>query len=131
MSKPITRSYVLPDAPGSAKLARDHVRALLFAQRLPHLTDDAALLASELTTNAVLHASGRPELRLRLDESTLRIEVVDSGQGVPGTPPPSLDRTFGRGLWIVERLSTRWGFTRGTESKSVWCDLRTRSDLPL
>ncbi|WP_436775532.1 ATP-binding protein [Yinghuangia sp. YIM S09857] len=130
MSEPVTRTYVLPDMPESAKLARDHVRGPLFAHKLPHLSDDAALLASELISNALLHAEGRPELRLQLRESTFRIEVVDSGYGVPKAPLPGVERTFGRGLWIVERLSCRWGFVRDIASKSVWCDLPTRSVTP-
>lgn len=39
--------------------ARHHVEALLVKWKLGGLADDAAIVASELTTNVVKHAKGR------------------------------------------------------------------------
>lgn len=122
--EPVTRSYLLPDHPESAGLARTHVRALLRAYDRTELADDATLLVSELVTNALRHAAGKPELRLDLATKRLRIEVVDAGCGVPSpATDPHPDRTSGRGLWLVERVASRWGFVRTPDTKSVWCEL--------
>lgn len=115
--------YLLPDRAESAGLARTHVRAFLLARRATHLTDDATLLVSELVTNALLHAPGKPELRLHLGESALRIEVVDGGSGVPHRMHPTADRASGRGLILVEAIASAWGVTHTADTKSVWCEL--------
>jgi serine phosphatase RsbU (regulator of sigma subunit)/anti-sigma regulatory factor (Ser/Thr protein kinase) len=98
------------------------------------LADDAVLLASELVTNAVVHAGTTVELLCRLDEAglgestdTLVIEVSDhhparsvrneSAASPPGSPE------YGRGLRLVASLSESWGITYRTGTKAVWARL--------
>ncbi|MCZ9343975.1 ATP-binding protein, partial [Streptomyces sp. TRM76130] len=95
---------------------------------------DATLLVSELATNATRHGrvSGR-DFRLRLvlhaEDATLRIELTDARHDLrppaPGTlPPPSPDDISGRGLLLVEALSTHWGTTCDDPyTKTVWCEV--------
>lgn len=116
-------SHQLPADPRAAREARSHVRRFLDCHGLSCLTDDAVLLTSELVTNALLHAAGMPELRISLSGDDLRLEVLDGGPGIP-SPRTAADRdTDGRGLWLVDRVATRWGFNRTQASKSVWCEL--------
>jgi len=81
-----------------------------------------ALVLTELVSNAVVHGQGEVLLRLRLDTDTVRGEVIDQGQGferemrVRG--PEELG---GRGLMLVERLTSRWGIHEGTTH--VWFEL--------
>ncbi len=79
---------------------------------------------SELLTNASLHANGCHELVLTADESALHIEVHD------GTTTPPVRRSApqrgipgGRGLYIVERLSDRWGTHTYRTGKAVWAEI--------
>lgn len=68
----------------------------------------AELVTSELTTNAVRHASPPYELRCRVDGHAV-IEVEDHGVGdTPVAKPPDGRRPDGRGLLIVDRLTRSW-----------------------
>ncbi|WP_328923374.1 ATP-binding protein [Streptomyces sp. NBC_00190] len=85
--------------------------------------DDVLLLVSELLTNASLHAGGCLELVLTGGE-VLRIEVFD-GTTTPPKPHPSPQRGVpgGHGLYIVERLSDRWGTRVHERGKAVWAEV--------
>lgn len=89
---------------------------------------DARLLASELVTNSVRHAALGPSSRVRFRaealDATLRLEVSDWGPGFePSVPqPPSLDGSHGLGLYLVDRVATRWGVDR-RRSTSVWAEI--------
>jgi signal transduction histidine kinase len=84
------------------------------------------LLVTELVTNSVRHARADTVLlRVLIGKSAVRTEVTDAG---PGFDPPAVgslssDRT-GWGLFLVERLATRWGVRRNGDGTSVWFELR-------
>lgn len=94
---------------------------------------DLSLVASELVTNAVVHARTSPGrqigVTLRLSAETVRIEVRDAdpshslaGPPEPGRAPAEPDEG-GRGLLLVESLSLKWGVTREVVGKTVWADV--------
>ncbi|MEU6350253.1 ATP-binding protein [Streptomyces sp. NPDC047072] len=85
--------------------------------------DDVLLCVSELVTNALVHGvpPGRQlRLFLRYDGCVLRVEVHDSGPGVPHI----VDRADegGRGLLLVAALSDKWGVRERELGKAVWCE---------
>ena len=84
----------------------------------------AEVVASELVTNAVRHATGRIELRLELhDGARVRVSVSD---GSPQSRPlrgGSPDERGGFGLNIVDALTTSWGVDVDGDQKCVWADL--------
>ncbi|MGI5429582.1 ATP-binding protein [Streptomyces sp. CA-179760] len=93
-----------------------------------------SLLVAELATNAIRHGRARGrDFRLRLTlysaDPALRIEVTDPRPDrrppAPGTlPAPAPDLVSGRGLLLVEALSTHWGTTCGDPyTKTVWCEV--------
>jgi two-component sensor histidine kinase len=94
-----------------------------------------ALIVGELATNAVQHGQvpGRDfGLHLSRDEALtlIRIEVMDAATGKhPPTTPhsPHPEAESGRGLLLVDILSTRWGSTpRHPVGKTVWAEVPTR-----
>ncbi|GGT63824.1 SpoIIE family protein phosphatase [Streptomyces althioticus] len=99
--------------------------------------DDAALVASELVTNAVVHAGTDVHLTCRLEEDTgaLVVEVADRH---PSRAPrddaaeaPAHDiPEYGRGLRLVAALAESWGVTYRAGSKTVWARLPTREEAP-
>ncbi|MFF0012666.1 ATP-binding protein [Streptomyces sp. NPDC005374] len=117
--------------PRSIPLARRRVAQLAVDWGLPGLAGDAALLASELCTNALLHGCLRDRLfrvETSLNDTALRIAVTDPrGERLPGTQPPRPDDQFGRGLLIVRVLAGRWAVERLTVGKTVWAEL----DVPM
>ncbi|NGO73595.1 ATP-binding protein [Streptomyces boncukensis] len=115
-------------APG---IARSTVRIVLHEHDLIPLLDSAELLTSELVTNAYRHTAGEIFLRVGWSSApeTLRLSVWDTSPTHPATAPhtPAPYRTRGRGLFLVRRLSHRWGvhdFSRECRGKAVWAELR-------
>lgn len=83
----------------------------------------AAVLISELATNAVMHGAGTFEVSIGYDEAAgcLRVEVSDGGAGEPRPQHPDATSEHGRGLQLVEALATDWGVRRLDGSgKAVW-----------
>ena len=106
-----------------------------------HLDEDAAdtalLLTSELVTNAVRH--GRPPVHVRAEVSeggVVRVEVDDASPSPVRQQDPDLDDLGGRGLQLVEMLSTAWGSRLRDRRhdgerpvKCVWFEVRTGAPL--
>ena len=81
-------------------------------------------MASELATNAITHADSGYRLRLSLNDSGLRVDVIDSGDGTPEPQPPSWTAEHGRGLLLVDALTTAWGLEVVPDGgKLVWAEL--------
>lgn len=116
----------LPRSPHSVATARRlvdaHSTALDPQQRL-----DAALMVSELVTNAVRHGIGTISLRIDAEATALRIEVADEGN-VEVAPSPTPGAHGGWGLRIVEQLADDWGVLAG--STRVWFRLGARTTRP-
>ena len=95
-----------------------------------HLASTAALVVSELVTNALLH--GLPPVRVRLRSTTdaLSVEVFDEGHVLPDRGGGEPDEESGRGLLLVEVLSRRWGTRASGEGKVVWAELPLPGELP-
>ena len=99
------------------------------------LVERARLCVSELVTNAVIHAGGRTTVTLRSDGSHLLLLVHDEGghgrvrRRVDSAP----DSISGRGLMLVEALSSAWDVEQSTDGTLVWCELdladAARADL--
>jgi PAS domain S-box-containing protein len=113
---------VLPPDPSSPRAARRFLAALLTSWRMPEMLEgDAALLLSELATNAVLHARSPFTVIARFDGSHLVLEVGDGSQAQPrvGIRDRS-DAPGGRGLMLIDSISSRWGILPTTNGKRVW-----------
>ena len=90
------------------------------------LMETLRLLVTELVTNSVRHARADTVLlRVLVGRSAIRTEVTDAGPGFDPAETASLssDRT-GWGLFLVERLATRWGVNSNSDGTRVWFELR-------
>jgi DNA-binding NarL/FixJ family response regulator len=117
-------SRVFPQRLRSAALARTFTESTLRGWALPQLVGDGMVVVSELVTNAVVHAGTPCEVRLSQHSRSLRIAVVDFGDGTPEPRPPAAGRLGGRGLQIVDSMATAWGFAGlGPRQKLVWAEL--------
>jgi anti-sigma regulatory factor (Ser/Thr protein kinase) len=83
----------------------------------------AQLLVSELVTNAVLHASPPLMLGIERKGNQMRIVVTDGSSAHPLTRSLHDDTADGRGLPLVEALSSSWGWHIAGAGKSVWFEL--------
>lgn len=87
--------------------------------------DTAALLVSELVTNAILHARTAVVVCVRHQGGRVRIEVHDSSGLTPRLHGFSGTSATGRGLQLLEGLAKRWGVEPDAEGvgKTVWCEV--------
>lgn len=92
---------------------------------------DAALVVSELVTNAVAHAQSASRLELRYDGSTLRIGLHDTGEGTPEVREWHQDDSGGLGLRVVEVIAPHWYVEPDTSGKTIWCELPADLDQML
>ena len=83
------------------------------------------LLASELVSNAVVHGpeAGAVRIHVRIDGATVRVGVRDSGGGTPTVGHPEPTAPSGRGLALVEALSSDWGIQSHPDGKTVWFEV--------
>ncbi|KIF72169.1 hypothetical protein HY68_14385 [Streptomyces sp. AcH 505] len=109
-------------------LARHLLLDALDAWGLAELGDVAALVLSELMTNAVLHAHvpGRMvETWIIRQDDSVRIEVHDASDELPQRHKAADDDEGGRGLALVDELTNqRWGASeRRGVGKLVWAQV--------
>ncbi|WP_049579554.1 ATP-binding protein [Streptomyces sp. SBT349] len=125
-------SLTFPPEPRWVRGARDAVRTAL-APVVPGLVDTAALLTSELVTNAVtatLECLTVSNLALHAEWSpagAVRVLVHDTAPGLPRVPalPPDADAEGGRGLLLISRYASDWGVCHHApgRGKFVWFTL--------
>lgn len=142
-TQPSSAHIELAAVPTAPAVARSFVRHTLRTWSLDELADNAELIASELVTNAV-KATGvaGPEpscldlrdlalvvMRLRVHDGALRIAVQDSSHEQPRPQAAGDDAEGGRGLFLVEALSTRWDVRPTQDGKVTWADLALTSGV--
>jgi anti-sigma regulatory factor (Ser/Thr protein kinase) len=126
-------AFVLPGIPGSVPIARLHVRAALAFHDLGQFANDAAIIISELVTNAVQHAccDATETIGVTLargeDPDAVIVAVSDPSPHAPAMhiAPPGSER--GRGLQIVESLSAYWGWRAEPGGKAVFAILADKT----
>jgi len=117
--------------PGAIPCARLHAVAVLHEWGLRDIADDAALVVSELMTNAADASAVLPDrppitLRLLASDKSLIIEAWDHSPRDLEPREPDADAESGRGLTVVAALSDRWGWERtGHHRKVVWAEIAT------
>jgi anti-sigma regulatory factor (Ser/Thr protein kinase) len=112
----------LPRRFDAAARARQALTQSLAAVLDPAELDSAKLIATELVNNAVVHGQGRIRLRADVDDDRLLIEVIDEGGGFEHVAREvPFEKLSGRGLWVVDAVSSRWGVHEGTTH--VWAEL--------
>jgi anti-sigma regulatory factor (Ser/Thr protein kinase) len=113
----------LPGRSGPAA-ARSFVTGILAAWDYPELVDDAAVIATELATNAVLHAGTEFTVTVsRRPEGTLRVSVRDASLEPPRPRRAPPLAGSGRGLGLVHALAAGWGTDILPDGKVVWAQL--------
>jgi len=109
--------------PAAAGQARRHVGAVIRAWDVPVDAYTAALLTSELVTNAILHASDEHdaiELVVSWAAGQLRVEVHDGSRCAPAPVHALPYAEAGRGLMLLDSLSSGWGYRETARGKAVY-----------
>lgn len=100
------------------------------------LANDAQLAVSELVTNSVRHAGLAPDDRIRItvdwSGTRLKVHVRDGRRGVRpavvwGSIRPAPGAESGWGLYLVDRVASRWG----TSAHGYWFELHQDPPSPV
>ncbi|WP_237407435.1 ATP-binding protein [Streptomyces sp. M2CJ-2] len=125
--------FELAAHPGSPAQARRLTRARLTGWAVSEDTcDTAALVVSELVTNAIVHTAGSQIVcELHDGDDVVRIAVLDEGCG-PDQPRANTrqqpEDEHGRGLLLVDAVSHAWGAHEHGPGLLVWADLPRKAD---
>ena len=118
----LVRMSVLPE-PTSVGQARTFLRTALDDWDADAFEEAAALLVSEVVTNLVLHARTAGELVVQLSDDRLRVELHDGTRSLPQAKHYGLEATTGRGIGLLESMSSSWGAEVTPSGKRVWFEL--------
>jgi anti-sigma regulatory factor (Ser/Thr protein kinase) len=125
--------------PQAAAQSRSLLNVSLARWELPELSRTAALLTSELVTNALVHAHTPVRLVVAVSDGKVEVGVTDWDPHKPRLrrhlppwrsapsgedPRPGHD---GRGLLLVHELADEWGTADVTAGKQVWFSLKADS----
>jgi anti-sigma regulatory factor (Ser/Thr protein kinase) len=132
-----TGVVLLPCQPASVAVARKKLTADLSAAGVfGQAVRDAALVISELLSNAIKHAWPLPgeqvEAAWMVDRGSVEVAVSDGGGPTrPRQDYPPMSALGGRGLGIVERLSDDWGIRTSDAGQTVWAVLPAPRSEPV
>jgi anti-sigma regulatory factor (Ser/Thr protein kinase) len=114
----------LPASPHAPRDARAFLAAVACPQHVSHdSVQTAALLVSELVTNALRHAGPPLSLTVGCARSWLVVEVNDGSLELPAQQSPDELAEGGRGLPLISALATAWGSVVSSSGKVTWLRL--------
>jgi anti-sigma regulatory factor (Ser/Thr protein kinase) len=117
-----------PPAARSVPEARRAVSATLFEWGMDGLVDTVVLLASEIVTNAVLHARTDLTVSVSTEGSGVRVTVLDGSPVPPALRHHSATSTTGRGIQLLDMLADSWQAELSPQGKAVWFTVSSERD---
>jgi sigma-B regulation protein RsbU (phosphoserine phosphatase) len=128
-SSALVRRVRLPNDRRTPAAARALVRTVLEEAGLDALVNEALLLTTELSTNAVVHAGTELDIEVEADQGGLTVTVTDFAPGPveqlavgPRNDKGEIGEVAerGRGLLLVDHFASRWGTVHEGTGKGVW-----------
>ena len=122
---PLETACIFGCTAGAPAQARHFVVQTLREWGRADLVDDASVVATELATNAVLHArTGFTVNVVNRGDGSVRVAVRDSSDTLPRPRRPAPLEGSGRGLGLIEAIAVVWGVEVLRDGKVVWAQLR-------
>jgi len=109
--------------PSQVAAARRFIRTTLAGWAAGRFEWAAEALVSELATNAVIHARTNFRVTVSLDTGCLVLQVADDSPLPPVRRRFESTATTGRGMRLVQALSSSWSVTVEGNSKVITCVL--------
>ncbi|HTP22477.1 MAG TPA: ATP-binding protein [Solirubrobacteraceae bacterium] len=123
-------SRTFPHEPESVPAARRFATNTLRSVSADTL-EAVELMVSELATNCIRHTDSGFDLTITRAGGDIRIEATDGAGGRPQMRSPKPTDPSGRGLKIIDMLSSEWGVDqRAGEGKTVWFTVPDTAPAP-
>lgn len=111
-------------SPYGPSQARAAVAACAEELGLQEVCDDVVLLVSEMVTNAIRYAVPPVRLEIQAGERDVVVAVRDGSPQPPAPRPAGEEAEGGRGMLLVDLLTTDHGVRVDPPGKAVWARLR-------
>lgn len=127
-------SLTIPGRPEQVGRARAFVAQTVSSRQVAADPDAAALLTSEIVTNALQHTRSGTEggtvtiVVIGLPHGVL-VEVIDDGSAGAPVVKGDLYASAGHGLFLVQDLAAQWGYLRNQAGTTVWFHLPELSTI--
>jgi len=122
--------WVVDVGPPDVLVVRSAARATAHNWGLDLAAEDFALVVGELTANAWIHGQPPIIVMLRLETSSVLVEVSDAGPGIAEFGQPRPLGVHGHGLPITASLADELGLYANHGGKTVWARLRFQLEAP-
>jgi anti-sigma regulatory factor (Ser/Thr protein kinase) len=119
----VTHRLTLQPEPTSVRQARLFVSGWTRTWGHQQLIASAALLTSELATNAIRHARGAFQIDVAKTDHGIRVGVTDASQELPVVRRLQEVEEEGRGMLLVDAIASSWGVEARDPGKRVWFEL--------
>lgn len=106
------------DAPRQAR----HLLQQTCAHLEPAVRADACLILTEIVTNALVHARTMITVAIECGDTAVAVAVTDNSSQLPLPEHPDDLQESGRGLLLIDRLATAWGYDTSSDGqgKVIW-----------
>ncbi len=128
---PQRMSADLEPVAGAARRSRELVTEACARWDCPELAGPACIVLTEMVNNVVAHARTPMTVLLAEQGGTMSVAVRDHSTTAPrfgGLPAPTA--YGGRGLVLIDSVSSRWGTLELGDGKVVWAVLATDPPVP-
>jgi len=116
----VTHTRTFPHQPESVPAARRFATGVLRGASAETL-EAVELMVSELATNCIRHTDSGFELTITRTGTDIRVSATDGAGGTPEMRSPKPTDPSGRGLKIIDMLSSEWGVEQSAGAgKTVW-----------
>lgn len=123
MSESVAASITLDSDPRNVGRARSVLREALTRSGAEHLLDSAAVVLSEVVTNAFVHAGGSVRVDVSATADWVRVEVQDGSSSLPARRNYASTAGTGRGVPLMDSMADRWGIAERPVGKAVWFEV--------
>ncbi|MFC7527794.1 anti-anti-sigma factor [Actinoplanes sp. GCM10030250] len=115
---------------GAARRSRELITEACVRWEQPELAGNACIVATEMVNNVVAHAGTPMNVLLSMHGSTMSVAVRDWSATVPRFTGPVAPTSYGgRGLLLIDTVSSRWGHLILADGKVVWATLEADSAI--
>ena len=106
---------------GAARRARELVTEACARWDCPDLTGPACIVLTEMVNNVVAHARTPMTVMLARQPDRMSVAVRDHSTTIPRFTGPVAPTSYGgRGLLLIDSVSSRWGNLALDQGKVVW-----------